>query len=200
MAALIKRIMLLLMLSLLLSACSLLAPVKLENVNSYVVNAVPNTPKKYSMRYKTIMVAQPDASGPFNTTQMAYTTERYQMAYFAKNRWVDTPPQMLQPLIVQTLQNTHYFAAVGTIKSGGCYQYALYTQLLNFEQVFQGRSSSMHIALRAQLVRNSDHRVMATKEFAVIEPSPENSPYGGVIAANRGVAKILAQLAKFVLP
>ena len=36
------------------------------------------------------------------TTQMAYSTEAYQIAYFAKNEWAETPSQMIQPLIVKT--------------------------------------------------------------------------------------------------
>jgi len=60
-----------------------------------------------------------------------------------------------------------------------------------------GAPSRVRFTLRAYLVDNSTRRVLAWREFDATEPSPSEDPYGGVIAANRAVQKVLQQLAAF---
>lgn len=198
MVTLLRNVIFLALCGLCLGGCSLLGPVKLEDMNTYMVNTVPRIKVRHQLHPVTAMVALPEASPSINTTQMIYSTERYQLGYFSKNRWGDTPPQMLQSLMVQVLQNTHYFAGVGTVKMSGRYDYTLATQLVDFQQVFQGDRSAMHITLRAQWVKNATGHIVANKTFSIVEPAPFNSPYGGVIAANRGVAILLSRLAQFL--
>lgn len=95
-----------------LSGCSMLAPVKPEQTSNYVLNRVPSNIPHKSGHGGTILVLQPDTRPVYNTTRMAYTDKPYQVAYFGQNEWAETPSQMLQPLIMQTLQNTHHYHAV----------------------------------------------------------------------------------------
>jgi cholesterol transport system auxiliary component len=182
-----------------LTGCSMFGPVKLVDMNTYTVNTVPPVPIAAHTHPLTVYVAPPDSAWSYNTTQMMYSTERYQVDYFAKNRWSDTPAQMLQSLMVQSLQNTHYFSGVSSSRMSGRYDYVLYTQLIDFKQVFHGMQSAMHITLRAQWVNGSSGKVIASKTFSIVEPAPENSPYGGVVAANKGVSMLLARLVRFCL-
>lgn len=190
----LRNIISLAIISSLLSACSLFSPVQMEQTE-YIIDSVPYTAAKKHMRAISILVPQPDASTIYNTTSMAYTQKPYEISYFAKNRWAATPPQMLQPLIVETLQNTHYFRSVGGAGALGSYDYVLHTEILEFNQEFFGNCSVMNVKLRAQVVKTSTNRVVATKEFAVIETAPQSTPYGGVVAANRAVSRILSQMA-----
>jgi cholesterol transport system auxiliary component len=128
---------------------------------------------------------------------MAYTAQPYQIAYFVKSRWADTPAQMLQSLLTQALQDTHYFYMVGASPASGYYDYVLNTQLLQFEQTFSGHGSEFYITLRAQLIKTASNQVIATRQWTVIEAAPENTPYGGVIAANRATVKMLERVAAF---
>lgn len=181
----------------LLTACSVFAPIKTPPNDTYVLTQVPAPLVKKSSHSTILLVNYPQSSAIYNTTQMAYSTQTFKMSYFSKNQWVDTPSQMLQPLIVQTLQNTHYFREVVSPGMLAQYNVVLNTQLLQFQQVFFSTASEVRIVLKAQLVDvNHNNRLIASKEFSVSEPAFP-TPYGGVVAANRGVAKILAQLAQF---
>ena len=82
----------------------------------------------------SLMVLQPETNPAYNTTQMAYTKKPFEVSYFAENRWIETPGQMLQPIIVQTMQRTHHFRAVITPPFIGSYDYILNTQILEFQQ------------------------------------------------------------------
>ncbi len=181
----------------LLSACSVFSPVKNEPVNSYVLNTLPKIHSHKSRHRVAVLVAQPITSEINNTTQMAYTIGQHQIAYFAKNRWADTPAQMLQSLLIQTLQNTKYFYAVESPPITAQYDYVINTQLLQFEQQFFTHSSGVVITLRVQIIKTSNDKIVAAKQFTVREPALENTPYGGVVAANQAAAKLTAQVVKF---
>jgi cholesterol transport system auxiliary component len=181
----------------LLTGCSVFSPIKTEPNNTYLLSQIPTPSVKKSSHPLTLLVNYPQSSSVYNTTQMAYSTQMFKMAYFSKNQWIDTPAQMLQPLIVQTLQNTHYFKNIVSPGMLGQYNIVLNTQLLQMQQVFFNNTSKVRIVLKAQMVDvNHNNRLMAAKEFSV-EESAFPTPYGGVVATNRGVAKILAQLALF---
>lgn len=143
----------------------------------------------------------PESNAVYNTTDMAYTTEPYQVAYFANNGWAETPAKMLQPLIVQALQSTHYFKAIGTSIISTRYDMILTTQLLQLQQDFTNKNvrSQVHLVLRAQLINAATGRVIAARQFSAVEAAPTNNPYGGVIAANRAASVVMEELAAFCL-
>src|SRR5258708_34706301 len=143
---------------LLLSAC--LSPVKTDQT-TYVINTLPSSIAKKPLHGGTLVVAQMDSNAVYNTTQMAYSTQPYQVSYFSKNSWADTPATMLQSLLIQTLQRTHYFSAVGSPSMVGHYDYVLGTQLLQFEQRFYQSSSAEIVVLRAQITNSATNRIIA---------------------------------------
>lgn len=197
--AFIKNILLLVIMQCLLAGCSMFAPVKTQPTSTYVLNTLPRPVVKKQARRMNIMVMEPVASSLYATSQMAYSVHPYKIAYFANNSWADTPSQMLQSLLVQTLQDTHYFHSVGVPSVLGRYDYAVSTQLLNFEQQFFGRSSEEVVTVRVQVIKMATNQIVAAKQFTVSEMAPENTPYGGVVAANQAVAKVLEHVTRFCL-
>lgn len=181
----------------LLSGC--LSPVQSDTTSTYVINTTPIHIPKKATRSATILVLQPETRPIYNTTQMAYTVKPYQVSYYARNQWAETPSQMIQPLIVQTLQNTHAFHAVVTPPYSGRYTYLLATQILKVQQNFLRCPSVFEVSVQAQLTRAATNQIIATKQFAVSVPIPHRTPYSGVIAANRATAIMLSELADFTL-
>lgn len=187
----------------LLPGCSLLSPIKAEPVTTYVINTIPDAVSSRSTSAATLLVASPETAPVYNTADMAYSTQPYQIAYFAKNRWAATPGQMLQPLIVRSLQKTHYFCAVITTSTRGHYNYLLNTQILELQQYFQGaaqgQTSCVRLVIQAQVVNAANNQVIATKQFTATEFAPQNTPYGGVVAANKATAHLLNPLVNFCI-
>lgn len=194
----IKNLCLIISISVLLSGCSLLSPVK-ANENTYMLTSAPQVAKSPHHHHTVLLVMPVDTQPIYNTTQMAYTNQQYKLAYFANNQWGETPPQMLQNLIIQTLQNTNHFAAVNSSISDGSYDYILNTRMLELKQIFYGNISVVRLSVRVQVVSGTTNRVVATKQFTSEVTAPQASPYGGVIAANRATSQVLAQIARFVL-
>lgn len=182
-----------------LLSCSIFSPVPVESQNKYVLNSLPSSYIKKSHRAITLMVTEPDTKSFYNTRLMAYTTSPYQIAYFAKSTWISEPADMLQPLIIQALQNTHHYHAVISPAVAGRYQYRLNTQIEELLQDYTHVTAILRFTIRADIVRALDNKVIATKRFVVIQPILQRSPYGGVLAANQATAEILRQLTQFCL-
>lgn len=182
-----------------LMGCSLFGAVKTPKISTYLLNSIPCPPTiKPPTRPITLMVATPQASAVYNTTQMAYTKECYELAYFAKNAWADTPPNMLQVLMVQTLQNTRHFKAVLSSGSTVTPDYVINTELLEIQQDFTHFPTIVRIRAHVQIVNAGTNTIVAHKQFAVCECA-DGSPCGGVIAANQATRKLLRQIEGFVL-
>ncbi len=173
------------------------SPVKTDNYTTYVLDTIPCPVKKYNSHI-TLFVTPVEADPFYNTDDMAYTKCPHQVDYFAKNKWAETPARMLQPLIVQTLQNTHHFHAITTSRNAANYNYVLNTKILELRQIFIGKSSFVEFRLYAEIINPRTGRIIASKRFCVTEKACPNPP-GGVVAANSAVAIALNQLARFVV-
>jgi cholesterol transport system auxiliary component len=195
--ALIKAILVALCVSI-SSSCGLLSPVKIETKKN-VLNKIPIDLPKEKSRAASLSVLIPETKPIYDTTQMAYTIQPYQIAYFSQNEWGETPSQMIQPLIVQTIQNTNYFSAVLSQPHFGRHTYALRTEILELKQDFTSNPATLELAMRFQLSREATNQIIATKEFSVREPMLEKTPYAGVVAANDATARLLRELASFIV-
>ena len=193
----IAKKLMIIVLSVALTGC--FSAVKVKPETKFMLNAVPDVPVKRAHPI-TLLVLQPVTDPVYDTTQMAYSLRPYQIAYYENNRWAETPGEMLQPLMMQTLQNTHYFHAVLTSPvSVGRFQYALSTQILQLKQDYTQRPALLRFTVRAELTRIATSQVVATKEFVITRPMHQYSPYGGVYAANRATSEFLEELARFCI-
>lgn len=181
----------------LLSACSFLQPVKTD-YNTYVLNTVPY-PEVKPCRHITLIVTPVEADPLYDTDNMAYTNQPYHVDYFAKNKWADTPARMVQPLLLQTLRNTHHFHAITTSRNALRYNYVLNTKILELRQVFKCNTSYVIFRIHAEIISAKTGQIIAAREFTDIEEARQLSPQGGIPAANIAVANVLSQLAHFCI-
>lgn len=180
-----------------LTGCS---AVKVTPPCTYLIDRMPvYVPVKHDDT-NTIMVMQPEVVPAYDTAQMAYSRCPFQVAYYVKSQWAETPPQMLQPLMVKALQCTHHYHAVVTPPFVGNYDYSLKTQIIELNQDY---TSPCHPILRmkvhAQIIAMNTNDVVATKDFCINVPMRCMSPYGGVLAANIATEMFLQQLARFCI-
>ena len=180
-----------------LAGCALLGPAPRER-SSAVLDEVPAGLPRHEMLALTLLVVPPQAQPGFDTTAMAYSRHAHELAYFRDHQWAATPSQMLQPLVVRTLEATGFFSAVVTPPYAGCYSYALRTQLVELVQDFASEPGVVRLALRARLSDGAELAVVAS-EIALREPIAQPSAEAGVAAANAATVKALRALAQFVL-
>lgn len=146
-----------------------------------------------------IVVAPPIAQAGFDTTGIAYITKPYRLDYYYKNQWIDLPQRMLLPLLVTMLETTGQFKAVLSPASSISGDLRIETEFLCLQHELLTKPSNFHVTLRVQLLDARQHQVIAIKNFDALEPVPSEDPYGGVIAANRAINRLLDEIANFVI-
>jgi cholesterol transport system auxiliary component len=182
----------------LLSGCALLPPVKTDT-KQYTLNDIPPDLPSERTHSATLLVLVPETEPLYATTQMAYTTQAYQIAYFSQNEWAATPSQMIEPMIVETLRRTHYFSDVLSSPDFGHHTFTLRSEILEIKQDFTSEPAMLQLTMRFNLSRESTNQVIATRELSVREPMLERNPYAGVVAANKAMANLLQELSRFVV-
>jgi cholesterol transport system auxiliary component len=128
---------------------------------------------------------------------MAYLRQPLELEYFATQRWADTPARMLKPLLAQALEPV--FSAVVPTPGILPANLRLDTELIRLQQNFTTKPSRIQLTLRAQLIDMKDKRVIAVKLFDESENTDSDNAYGGVIAANRALQRLLDQLTEFCI-
>ena len=181
----------------LLAACAALEAPEADNASTYVLEAPPAAGAPRPKRDLVLEVAAPRARPGFDTPQMAYTQRANALEYFARSRWADTPAHMLAPLFAQALDRSGAFRAVVQAPSLAAAELRLETELVRLQQDFSAKPSRVRLTLRAQLIDADARRVLASAEFDETEAAPSDDPYGGVIAANRALGRLLERLTQF---
>jgi cholesterol transport system auxiliary component len=62
-------------------------------------------------------------------------------------------------------------------------------------QDFLQKPSQVRVALRIQLLKLPEYLVLGTHLFDVAEEAPNDDAYGGVVAANRAVERLVKEVA-----
>jgi cholesterol transport system auxiliary component len=189
----LKFLFIILMIAL-LSSCSLLSPLKAD-YTTYVFNTLP-CKVKYSPANITLFVATVSADPLYETDDIAYSSHPLQVEYFAKNKWADTPARMLRPLIINTLQGTRHFRVITTSQNTQ-YDYILSAKIEELQQVFTAHSSYVVFRLHVEIINPKTGRIVRAREFISSKITCQCTPYSGVVAANRAITQVLAELANF---
>ena len=147
----------------------------------------------------TLLVTPPDAAAAYQTGQMLYIKKPFELEAFAKNAWVNPPADMLYPLVLQSLQRTNLFKAVTSNAYTLGADYRLDTQLLALDQNFLKKPSFIEFSVKMVLTRVDDNKVLASQILNLQIPCPSDTPYGGVIAANKATKQFTENLAHFVV-
>jgi cholesterol transport system auxiliary component len=179
-----------------LSSC--LGPVKTPTINTFTLSRHVSMHRSDAATHKTLLVSNTTATPAYQTTDMLYEQHAYELKAFAKNRWIAPPAQMLTPVIAENLRAQAYFKAVVTAPFVGSTDLRLDTQLLSFKQEFLADCSQFKMSLQAVLVNTETRKIIASRRFDAVVQAPENTPYGGVYAANKATAIIMNAVGAFV--
>lgn len=159
--------------------------------------AATRSPATLSVGGPTLIVNPPHAASGFDSQRIIYVREAHKLEYFAHNEWVDTPARMLAPLIVAAVETSGAFRAVVPTPSAAAGDLRLDTKITRLQHDFASQPSRVRFTLRANIVDNRTRQVLALREFDETVAAANETPYGGVVAANHAVQTVLEQLARF---
>lgn len=142
-----------------------------------------------------LLVGQPQSHPGFDTPRMVYLKRPYELEFYSVNQWADAPARLLAPALVQSLSQSGAWRAVVLLPSSVRGDYRLDSSGFAVQQEFLQQPSRVRITLRGQLVDLKESRVVSTRLFEAEEPAPSEDAYGGVLAANTAMARMLSQVA-----
>lgn len=178
-------------------------PISLPEIHKYQLTAnLPiccSTPKTS----RTLYVGIPQSTAPYDSTKMVYCQRRNELSYFAENRWVATPSQMMLPLIIQSVRNTHCFKSVTGFPMVANTSYRLDTSIIKVKQEFCRQfcrqRSQVRVTIDATLTLSSTQKVIATRRIDVCVPTACPTPASAVDAYQIAVNKVLKRLNCFII-
>ncbi|MGB5259218.1 MAG: ABC-type transport auxiliary lipoprotein family protein [Gammaproteobacteria bacterium] len=186
--------------ALLLSGCAVLPGPNLAVINKYVLEyntTASATATGDEGELPVMIVSVPRAIGGYDTSRIAYREQQYDLRYYSKSRWADTPAQMLAPLITEAINATGEFRTIYASPGASAAGYRLDSELIHFYQDFTVQPSQMRITLRAQLINLVENKVLASRLFDLRQAATSEDAYGGVQAANRATGRLLNELVQF---
>lgn len=192
-----RRLLFVFLMGLALSGCSLLGPQKTPSITTYTLSVAKIRDRVAHDHKITLLVSAPTAAAGYDSRKMIYTRKPYELSEFALNQWAAPPAEMLEPIVVQKLRDTGYFHAVISTAFSTQREYLLKMNLIELRQDFTVNPSRIRLALQAELIDAKESRVINTRTFTCSIPTPQNTPYNGVVAANRAVEVLLSQVAQF---
>ncbi|PJD93204.1 MAG: hypothetical protein CK424_03175 [Legionella sp.] len=184
------------MMSSLLYACM---PVPSSDTKRYQLTSVGRVTAVKSAHHKSILVMQPSSTVGYDTEQMLYVNQPYQIGVFADNSWMSPPATMLFPLMASSLESSHYFYAVASDPNVSKTDYRLESELIRLHQNFLVKPSQIELVMQVILIHGADNRVIATETIYERVPCPTDNPLGGVIAANQATSKLTRRVTHFVI-
>ncbi len=178
----------------LLAACLSLGGQKPDAVEIYALDVAFEGPPAAGSA-PPVAVAAPRAAPGFDGPRLVYVKKAHELRHYARADWVEPPARMLGPLLVRALERTGRFQAVVAAPGGVAAGLRLDTEIVRLQQEFTEKPSRVRFTLRAQLAEVAAGRVLGTRELEAVEPAPSDDAYGGVLAANRAVRRVLEEAA-----
>jgi cholesterol transport system auxiliary component len=186
----------------LLSGCSMLLPANSPPPTLFsfdspesVTQMEPAAPIKAGA--PTLIVSIPRAAAGFDSYQIVYTRHAHTFEYFRQSQWVDTPANMLAPLVVAALERSGGFSAVIRSPTSVAGQLRLDLEIIRLQNEFLMLPSQAHFTLRAHLLDTASRQVVAWREFDAMVPASSEDPYGSVLAANCAIRSVIKELVVF---
>lgn len=180
----------------LLSGC--FSPVKVPTQENYFFNPTIHTVQA-KPKNSTLLVSKPTAVLGYTSYRMAYIEKPSELAYYTRSRWIAPPADMLQPLLVESLQKTGRFKGVGASPFFGKTTYRLDSNLVYLRQNLTTMPHQMEIALQVSLVNNNDQRIMASRLLKRKASVHEIIPYASITVTNQLLEELLKEMTCFVL-
>lgn len=137
----------------------------------YVLTPKTTYPKDLPRVESQLVVSLPTASRALDTDHIALKPIPEQFKYFSGARWSGRAPEMVQTLLVESLESTDRIVAVGKEALTLRPDYGLITELREFQAEYYASAENapkVRVRLNAKLIRQPEGRIIGSEEFEYI--------------------------------
>ena len=181
--------------SLILTACSGLIdlPGSDDAPQVYQLTAPSDFENVYEKTKWRILVDEPDASRSIDTDKIALRPSEIELSYYAKARWGDRAPRLVQNLVIESLENAGAFEFAGRGPSGMNAQYLLNGTLASFHTNYADGDPIVSVSLRLNLIDQRTGNILESGVFASQIEADRNQVKAVVLAFNEAAQDVMRQ-------
>lgn len=178
-----------------LDSCSVFMPVTVPEIKNYQISVINDLGPgcKNLVGKPNIQVTRMKADEPYDSDNMFYSLERYQVSRYSRNQWVASPTVMITKTIQEKLLQSCDYAHVVNADFLTNSDYRLNSQLIELQQNIRDGKSEIVFAILVQLVDNKTNQVVKGKTF-LEKLNVEPNQHGYVVGVNKVVDKFLNDL------
>lgn len=145
-------------------------------------------------------VGLPAADAALNTARIALRRNPVSLEYYAHANWVDTAPQMIQTLLVESFENSDRIISIGRQSVTLRADYSLLTDLREFQAEYTGTGPPrVRVRLNVKMVRMPQREILAFETFEYVEQATDSDLKSVVIAFDSALGKTLKRIVTWTL-
>lgn len=118
----------------------------------------------------SLRVSQPATNQFLNSSRIAVQPQGQEIAVYKNSRWSDSAPILVRNRLIQAFRSDGRIRAVSSDDDSLQADVELSGDLSAFQGVYHVGSSEVLIRFDARLVRISDRRIIATRQFDIRQP------------------------------
>lgn len=168
-------------------------------LDAYELRAPGDAPVAARELARDVVVEVPEAGPALDLDRIMIRPNPLQAQYLPDARWTGSAPVLLQGLMVRTLQDANAFRYVGRRPLGPGADFALVTELTDFQAEQGPDSSVVRLRLVARLVREEDAAVVASRTFQTTAPVASLETLEVVQSFNTATDALMRDLSAWVL-
>ncbi|CAM3174438.1 cholesterol transport system auxiliary component [Paracoccus aminovorans] len=186
----------LLMLTLILPGCTALKALEGEpDRDVFELRPPSDRPQSCGRgRLAELVIEPPKARGTLDTDRIMIRPNALQTQYLPDARWGDTVPTTLQTLLVRGFGVYDVFTHVGRAPLGTAGDYALISEVQDFNAEVSGKGAIIKLTVDAQMVREMDATVVARGHFATTAQAPTTKTADLIPAFDAAGQQLVAQM------
>ncbi len=147
-----------------------------------------------------LVLEVPVADAGLSTTRVALQRSPTQLEYYARSRWTDRAPLMVQTLMIESFENSDHIVAVGRESVGLRADFILKSELREFQaEYFRGALPSVRVAINAKLVKLPRRTIIGSESFEAIAPAKADTMSDIIFAYDEALGSVLKDLVEWTL-
>lgn len=144
--------------------------------------------KKY--KNKSIMVMQPQSLKEKMSQKMYFSYSPTLQGAYQNSRWSNDLGKLVQGTLIHTLQDSGMFKGVVSYASTAQSDYRLESTVYDFSHHVRGERSYAVVSVDFVLVSVDTGKLVKSKRFSYMEPTPTVNAEGYVEASNRAIERL----------
>jgi len=150
---------------------------------------------------RDIIIEEPTTSGALATDRIMIRPGPLQAQYLPDVRWSEDAPVMLQTLMLRALDTTQAFQYVGRRPLGPGGDFAIVTELVDFQAELAPDGDSARVVVRmiSRIVREQGLDIIATRTFAASAPAASIEDQDLAMAFDAAAGQVISEFTLWAL-